>query len=77
MKLRVGAGSRQKVRAGSSSEHDTGPRGSGLSKNGPPEDVHARIAALAYQFYEQRGREEGHEMADWLQAERKILAANS
>lgn len=73
MKLRVAPGSRQKVRAGSS-EHDAGTRGSGLSETGVSEDVHARIAALAYQLYEQRGRKDGHEVEDWLDAEQRILA---
>lgn len=72
MKLRVAPGSRQKVREVSSA-HDAGPRGSGLSETGPPEDVHGRIAALAYQIYEQRGREDGPELEDWLEAEQKIL----
>lgn len=73
MKLRIAPGSRQKVRAGSS-EHDAGPGGSSPC---PPEDVHARIAALAYQLYEQRGREDGHEVEDWLDAEQRILAGKS
>lgn len=77
MKLRVAPGSRQKVRAGSSSGHDAGPRSSGLSGTGLSEDVHARIAALAYRLYEQRGREDGHEMEDWLDAEQRILAGRA
>ena len=40
------------------------------------EDVHARIAVLAFQFYEQRGRRDGHDVEDWLQAERRILAGS-
>jgi Protein of unknown function (DUF2934) len=76
MKLRVAPGSRQKVRAGSS-EHDARPGGSGLSETRPPEDVPGRIASLAYQLYEQRGREDGHEVEDWLEAEQRILAGKS
>jgi DUF2934 family protein len=30
------------------------------------------IAHRAYKRYEERGREPGHEMEDWLQAEREI-----
>lgn len=37
--------------------------------------VYARIALLAYQFYEQRGRVDGHDMDDWIRAEQTILAA--
>jgi DUF2934 family protein len=73
MKVRVAPGSRQKARAGSS-EHHTEPGGSGVSETGPPESVHGRIAALAYQFYEQRGYKDGHEVEDWLEAEQRILA---
>lgn len=40
------------------------------------EDIRARIAVLAFQFYEQRGREDGHDVEDWLQAEQRILAGS-
>jgi hypothetical protein len=76
MKLPVAPGSRQKGRAGST-KPDTGPQGSGFRETGQPEDLHARIAVLAYQLYEQRGREEGHDVEDWLGAERKILTGKS
>ena len=32
-----------------------------------------RIPERAYQLYEQRGREDGHALDDWLQAERELL----
>jgi len=32
-------------------------------------DVHERIRSRAFELYEQRGREDGHELDDWLQAE--------
>jgi Protein of unknown function (DUF2934) len=31
-----------------------------------------RIAQRAYQRYEARGREDGHDMEDWFQAEREL-----
>ena len=31
------------------------------------------IRARAYQLYEQRGREDGHELDDWLQAETEVM----
>ena len=31
-----------------------------------------RIRVLAYQHYEQRGREDGHSLDDWLRAEFEI-----
>lgn len=33
-----------------------------------------RIAALAYVLYEQRGREDGHDLDDWLEAEQRIVS---
>ena len=34
------------------------------------------IARLAYEFYEQRGRIPGHELNDWLEAERMLRTRN-
>lgn len=36
-------------------------------------DVQQKIAELAYSLYERRGKEPGHELDDWLEAERRIL----
>ena len=33
-----------------------------------------RVAELAYVLYEQRGREDGHDLQDWLEAERRIVS---
>ncbi len=33
----------------------------------------SRIAKRAYELYVQRGQEHGHDMEDWLEAERQIL----
>ena len=33
----------------------------------------SRIADRAYELYVQRGHEHGHDMEDWLEAERQIL----
>ena len=46
----------------------------GLLNGSMAEDVRARIAVLAFQFYEQRGRQDGYDVEDWLQAEQRILA---
>jgi hypothetical protein len=34
--------------------------------------LYERITLRAYELYEQRGRQAGHELEDWLQAEREI-----
>jgi hypothetical protein len=38
-----------------------------------PDDLYARVAALAYSLYERRGHEHGHDLEDWIQAEKAIL----
>ena len=40
-----------------------------------PAELHARIAQAAYFCAERRGFEPGHEIDDWLQAERSIEQA--
>ena len=35
--------------------------------------LHEMIARRAYDLFEKRGREEGHECEDWLEAERQLL----
>ncbi len=34
--------------------------------------THDEIAHLAFILYESRGRQDGHDIADWLQAEREL-----
>ena len=41
--------------------------------NGSSDQHHRRIAAAAFALYERRGRQGGHELDDWLAAERQIL----
>jgi len=33
-----------------------------------------KVAVLAYALYEQRGREDGHAVEDWLEAEQRVLS---
>lgn len=37
--------------------------------NGSNEDILHRVAATAYELYQQRGREDGYDVEDWLKAE--------
>jgi hypothetical protein len=37
------------------------------------EDLGSRLADRAYELYVQRGQEHGHDLEDWLEAERQIL----
>jgi len=36
-------------------------------------NTEAEIRTRAYQIYEQRGRVDGHDLADWLQAESETI----
>jgi Protein of unknown function (DUF2934) len=40
--------------------------------NSPSDDWRARVAVLAYSFYQRRGHEDGHDVEDWIQAEKTI-----
>ena len=37
-----------------------------------PQDLEHQIRPRAYELYEARGREDGHEVEDWLRAEEEI-----
>jgi hypothetical protein len=39
----------------------------------PPVDLQEQVRRRAYELYEQRGREDGHELDDWLQAESEVV----
>ncbi|MBI4401669.1 MAG: DUF2934 domain-containing protein [Nitrospirae bacterium] len=52
---------------------DLGRRsGPGSDEPHEPVDFYARIANRAYELYERGGRQEGHALNNWLQAEREI-----
>lgn len=42
------------------------------SKNSLQEDRAGRIRRRAYEIYEQRGRQDGQEVEDWLRAEQEV-----
>ena len=58
-------------------DDSSGKGGDSMRPMWQSEDLGARIAERAYALYEQRGREEGHDLEDWLQAEREILESES
>ena len=39
-------------------------------------DRNARIAARAFELYEQHGRTQANDVQDWLQAERELFESN-
>ena len=44
--------------------------------NGSSDGSRHRIAEVAYERYEQRGREDGHDVEDWLKAEAILNGAS-
>jgi hypothetical protein len=39
-----------------------------------PQDLEHQIRLRAYELYEARGSEDGHEMEDWLRAEEELTS---
>ncbi|WHZ22351.1 MAG: hypothetical protein OJF47_001463 [Nitrospira sp.] len=59
------------------SEQDSGDHLRDSHKNGnghATDDTRTRIEKLAYDLYQRRGCEDGHDREDWLEAERLTLA---
>lgn len=50
----------------------TGERMMTTYTNGHERPSQGEIARLAYDFYEMRGRRDGHDLDDWLSAEREL-----
>ncbi len=38
-----------------------------------PIDIREQVRRRAFELYEQRGREDGHDIDDWLQAESELI----
>lgn len=47
------------------------------SPDGSGDQHHRRIAAAAFALYERRGRQDGHDLDDWLAAERQIFLVDA
>jgi len=43
----------------------------------PVPNIQDEIRRRAYELYEQRGREDGHDLEDWLRAEKEIKQMRS
>jgi len=46
------------------------------SKGAQAQDRQDRIARRAYELYEQRGRQEGRALEDWVNAEQQLVGAS-
>lgn len=79
MKSPATSGPRRKSRI-NSAKHDptvADVAATGSSNGSATTDIHARIAALAYELYEQRGRRDGYDLEDWLMAEQRVLTGRN
>jgi hypothetical protein len=52
---------------------DLRPRGMGKYTGRETSPTHPEIAQLAYCLYELRGRQDGHDLEDWLRAEQQLV----
>ena len=59
--------------AGFVTAHAAGEWGMGTYTGGRPAPTHDEIAQLAYCLYESRGRQDGHDIEDWLRAEQELV----
>lgn len=62
---------RQSTETGRPTSSPTGPAADAMPE--PSTDRADQITAVAYQLYEARGRADGHDLDDWLQAEQQVL----
>ena len=54
-------------------EHAIAPSEIGKNTGRRSYPTHDEIAHLAYSLYESGGRQEGHQMEDWLRAEQELV----
>ena len=50
-----------------------GEWGMGTYTGGRPAPTHDEIAQLAFNLYESRGRQDGHDVEDWVRAEQELV----
>jgi hypothetical protein len=48
------------------------PKKSPSTSTNEPQELEDQIRLRAYELYEERGKEDGHELEDWLRAEEEI-----
>ncbi len=76
MKQPIARKPRRKSQGISSEPNPMGASGAAadLSDGGQSDNNRPRIADLAYQLYERRGRHDGHDWEDWFTAEQLVIA---
>ena len=58
-------------------KHSDTPNIESIFPNVDTAELQERIRTLAYQKYDQRGREDGHDIDDWLQAEAEVTSTKT
>lgn len=53
-------------------QKQTKEKGSPLGRTAAEADIEEQIRRRAYELYEERGRGDGHDVEDWLEAEAEI-----
>jgi hypothetical protein len=48
-----------------------------MEHENPTPNVEDQVRRRAYELYEQRGREDGHDVEDWLRAEEEVTHKRS
>ena len=68
--------SRSTMESESSARQRSGPENPPQQADGEAttEEIRTRIEKLAYELYQQRGRQDGYDRQDWLEAERLTRA---
>ncbi len=52
------------------------PKKSPVTVTSEPHELEHQVRLRAYELYEARGREDGHDLDDWLRAEEEITQKN-
>jgi hypothetical protein len=52
--------------------HEREPQGGTTKDRFSGPEFYARVARRAYEFFERRGADHGHDVEDWLEAEREV-----
>lgn len=68
-----GSGLMRKEAAGIATTYATGEWGMAMDTGGRSVPTHDEIAQVAFGLYESRGRQDGHDVEDWLQAEQELV----
>ena len=68
-----GSGLMRKKAADIAMTYATGGWGMAMDTGGRSVPTHDEIAQRAFSLYESRGRQDGHDVDDWLQAEQELV----